>query len=127
MPRWLDRRILDAIQEDQRRQHGGNTGVLSDTLIRSALARPQHLPACTGADAIRCAASLLLGLAKNHGYQDANKRTAYMAALTFLRINAVCIRATPHEIIALMVGVATDAQDEPAIEAWLRAHQVPCA
>jgi death-on-curing protein len=124
--RWLDRRILDAIQEDQRRQHGGNAGVLSEALIDSALARPQHLHAYTGADLIACAASLLFGLAKNHGYQDANKRTAYMAALTFLRINGVCVRATPEEIITLMVDVATDARDESAIDAWLRAHQVPC-
>lgn len=100
--------------------------MLNEGSIESALARPQHLHAHTGKDDLACAASLLFGIAKDHGYQDANKRTAYMAALTFLRINGICIRAAPQEILSLMVGVATDALSEAAIEAWLRGHQVPC-
>ena len=69
-----------------------------------------------------CAASYVLGIAKNHGYQDANKRTAYMAALTFLRISGYRVQATPQDIITLMLDVANDLVDEPAIEAWFEAR-----
>jgi death-on-curing protein len=60
----------------------------------------------------------VFGIAKNHGYQDANKRTAYMAALTFLFINGYRVQATPEEIITLMLAVANDVLDESGIEAW---------
>ena len=116
-PLWLNRTIVDAIQEDQRQQHGGHPGVLNDPMIESALARPRNRFAYAGADVFACAASYVFGLAKNHGYQDANKRTAYMAGLTFLRLNGYRVTAGPQEIVALMLGVATDDVDEPGIAA----------
>ncbi len=45
-PRWLTRRMLDAIHADQIRQHGGVPGVRDDGLIESALARPKNVLAC---------------------------------------------------------------------------------
>ncbi len=117
-PLRLSRKIVDAIQEDQRQQHGGNVGVLNSGSVDSALARPRNRFVYDGAGLCGCAASYLFGLAKNHGYHDANKRTAYMSAVTFLAINGIRIRATPEEIIALMLDVATDAMSEPEIEHW---------
>lgn len=119
-PRWLSRIVVDAIQEDQRHQHGGNPGVLNDSLVESALARPQNRFAYTGADLFECAACYIYGLAKNHGYADANKRTGYMVGVTFLRYNGYRVTATPQDIIAMMLDVATDKCDEATIAAWLR-------
>ena len=119
-PLWLNRTIVDAIQEDQRRQHGGNPGVLDDGMIESALARPRNRFVYAGADLFACAAAYVFGLAKNHGYQDASTGTAHMAGLTFLRLNGHRVTAEPQEIVALMLGVATDEVDESGIAAWLR-------
>lgn len=121
-PHWLSRHLVDAIQEDQRQQHGGNAGVLNDGSIESALARARHRFEYTGAGVLECAACYIFGLAKNHGYADANKRTAYMAGLTFLRVNGFRIDASAEDVIQLMLDVAMDIKDEAAIAEWLQAR-----
>ena len=121
-PRWLSRAVVDAIHEDQRQQHGGNAGVLNEGGVESALARARNRFEYAAADLFECAACYVFGLTKNHGYQDANKRTAYMASWTFLRVNRIHVIATPEEVIQLMLDVATDASDETAIAQWLRAR-----
>lgn len=90
--------------------------MLNDGAVESAIARAQNRFEYAGADLYECAASYIFGLAKNHGYQDANKRTAYMTGWTFLRINGVHLRAEPTAIIQLML----DAADESVIATWLR-------
>jgi len=124
-PIWLSRTAVDLIHEDQRRQYGGNAGVLNGGGIESALARAPNRLAYTGADLFECAAYYIFGLAKNPGYQDANKRTAYMCGWTFLRLNGWSVRASPDDVVRLMLDVATDIADEAAIVVWLRAHAVP--
>lgn len=119
-PLWLSRQVVDAIQEDQRQQHGGNAGVLNDGSIESALVRARHRFEYTGAGLLECAACYIFGLAKNHGYVDANKRTAYMVGLTFLRVNGLRVDASPEDVLQLMLDVATDLRDETAITEWLR-------
>jgi death-on-curing protein len=91
-----------------------------DGNIESALARARHRFEVTGAGLLECAARSLFGLAKNHGYVGANKRTAFLAGLTFLRVNGIRIDASPEDVLRLMLDVATDARDESAITEWLR-------
>lgn len=119
-PVWLSRAVVDLIHEDQRQQYGGNVGVLNEGGIESAVARARNRFEYTAADLFECAACYIFGLAKNHGYQDANKRTAFAAGLTFLRVNAVRVDALPADAVRLMLDVATDVADEAAIAAWLR-------
>jgi death-on-curing protein len=121
-PVWLSRALVDAIHEDQRQHHGGNAGVLNEGSIESALGRARNRYEYAAADLFECAACYLFGLAKNHGYQDANKRTAYMCAWTFLRINGFLVEAAPVDVLQLMLDVATDARDETATAEWLRAR-----
>ena len=121
-PQWLSRQVVDAIHEDQRQQHGGNTGVLDDGSIESALARARHRFEYTGAGLLECAACYIFDLAKTHGYVDASKRTAFLAGLSFLRVNGIRIDAFPEDVLRLMLDVATDTLDESAITEWLRAR-----
>ena len=97
-------------------------GVLNEGGIDSALGRARNRFEYTGADLFECAACYIFGLAKNHGYQDANKRTAFATGLTFLRVNGVRVDAAPEDAIRLMIDVATDVADETAIAQWLRAR-----
>ena len=97
-------------------------GVLNEGGIESALGRARNRFEYMGADLFECAACDVYGLAKNHGYQDANKRTAYMTGWTFLRVNGFVVTATPEAIVKLMINVATDVADETAIAQWLRAR-----
>ena len=124
-PTWLTRHAVDEIHEDQRRLHGGNFGLLNSNGIESAIARARNCFDCTGADLFECGACYIFGLAKNRGYQDANKRTAFASGLTFLRINGLHVRAIPEDVIQLMLDVATDASDEAVIAEWLRVRATP--
>lgn len=121
-PRWLTRLALDAIQEAQCREHGGAPGPLNAGMIESALARARHQHVYAEADLYRCAAAYIFGIARNHRYRDANKRTAFVAGVTFLRMNGVRVQAPPLSVIDLMLDVALGRSEEPAIVAWLRAH-----
>ncbi len=121
-PRWLSRCLVAAIQADQPQQHGGKAGVLDEGNIESALARARHRFEYTGAGLFECAACYIFGLAKNHGYNDANTRTAYLAGLTFLRVNGFRVDSSPEDVIQLMLDVATNLRDEAAIAEWLHAR-----
>jgi death-on-curing protein len=132
-PRWLTRKIVDTIHEKQLQQHGGLPGVRDDGAVESALARPKHLWTYAGdeeagnedLDLIRLAASYGYGIARNHGYRDGNKRTAFMATYVFLRLNGHKIEAQEPEVVDLMRAVAEGACDEIELAEWLRAHTVP--
>lgn len=41
------------------------------------------------------AAALMESLANNHGFVDGNKRTAFVATDTFLRLNGFCLQVEP--------------------------------
>ena len=111
---------MDLIHEDQRQQYRGRVGVLNPGGIDSAIARARNRLEDTSADLLECAACYLFGLAKNHAYQDANKRTAFATGLTFLLLNRVRIEAAPADAVRLMLEVATDVADEAEIAQWLR-------
>ena len=99
--------------------------MINEGSIESALARARHRFEHTGAGLLECAACYIFGIAKNHGYVDANKRTAYMVGLTFLRVNGLRVDASPEDVIRLMLEVATDVMDESAIAEWLRVRATP--
>ena len=54
---------------------------------------------------VQFAAIYAFGRARNHAFADGNKRTAFVAALTFLEINGVAL-TLGSEWIAIMEGVA---------------------
>lgn len=127
-PRWLTRRMIDAIHADQHRQHGGFPGVNDDGLIESALARPRNRWAYADTDPpdlADLAASYGFGLAKNHGFRDGNKRVAFMAMYVFLGLNGQRIGVEEPVVVELMKDVAAGACSESELADWLRAHTEP--
>ncbi len=85
---WLLEDAVRAIHERQIAEHGGSSGVRDEGLLLSALARPQHLLAYgdPSPDAAALASAYAFGIARNHPFIDGNKRTALVAARTFLLI-----------------------------------------
>lgn len=125
-PEWVSREVLDAIQADQIRQHGGSYGIRDAGLIDSALMRPQNRWRYEAdCDLAALAASYAFGLAKNHGYVDGNKRVAYMAAYVFLALNGWEIDAPEPEVVAVMVGIASSEAGEEDFAAWARERISP--
>jgi death on curing protein len=122
---WLTRLVVDQIHAMQLAAHGGLPGVRDENAIESALARAQRSADYGTPDLSDLAAAYLYGLARNHGFTDGNKRTAWIAARTFLHVNGVSLRATSAEIVALMLGIATDQFDEATAAHWIRTRILP--
>jgi death-on-curing protein len=69
------------------------------------------------------AAALLFCLCAAHAFEDANKRCAWLSCATFLDINDVeLLDVEQAEVEELMVNVAENEMDIPAIVEWLVAR-----
>ena len=118
--------MLDAIHQAQLAEHGGLAGVRDDGLLASALARPRHKFAYAAkSDLGALAAAYAVGLAKNHGLIDGNKRVAFMAAHVFLGLNGHETEATEPEVVTAMEGMAAGRVSEASLAAWVRKRLRP--
>jgi death on curing protein len=71
-------------------------------------------------DVFDCAASYGHAFAKNHAFNDGNKRTAFQAIYTFLGLNGQELDATEVDAVRVIVGVADGSMSEERLAAWLR-------
>ena len=121
---WIERPLAIAIHERQLAEHGGGTGVRDESLLDSALARPQQLHAYGDPppDIADLAASLAFGLARNHPFVDGNKRTAAVACEVFIMLNSAALDADDLELYPLYVALAEGSLPEAEFARWLREH-----
>ena len=122
-PRWLSRIVVDAIHNDQLREHGGLAGIRDENVLESALARPRqkwHYPESTDLPAL--AAAYGFGIVKNHPYRDGNKRIGFLAMITFLGMNGRDLRASDTEVVTEIVALADGSVSEGELAAWIRRH-----
>jgi death-on-curing protein len=125
-PRWLTRRMLEAIHEGQLREHGGSPGIRDAGLLESALGRPQHKFAYARRSHLATlAAAYTFGLAKNHAFIDGNKRTAFMAAYVFLALNGQDLDAAEPDVVTTMGHVAAGRLSEMGLASWIRGKLRP--
>lgn len=90
--------------------------------MESALARPRNLAAHGNPDAAALAAAYCYGIARNHGFADGNKRTAWIAARLFLADNGCKIDFDKLEAVRLVEDVATGRISEDDLSDWFRAR-----
>ncbi len=122
-PVWLSRVVVDAIHNDQLREHGGLPGIRDENLLESALARPQQKWHYSDrVDVPTLAAAYAFGLVKNHPYRDGNKRIGFLAMATFLGINGYDLEATDAEVVAEILALADSRVSEDALADWIRQH-----
>lgn len=98
--------------------HGGADGVRDLGALESAIYRPQ-----TGyyEDLIAEAAALFESLAINHPFIDGNKRVAFAATDTFLRVNGYKIDTNSTQIYKKMMELFdTQTFKFAKLEPWLR-------
>ena len=120
--RWVEKAVVLAIHDQQIAEHGGASGIRDIGLIESALARPQHLIAYGSADIHDLAAAYGHGIARNHGFIDGNKRTAYVVTRLFLRLNGHDLSAPPVERVLVFERLGKDALTQDDFAAWLRKY-----
>jgi death on curing protein len=79
--------VLEFNREILRRAGQASTLMRDRGLLESAVLRPQNAAYYEGADLITQTALYMVGIALNHPFLDGNKRTGYIAGMTFLHVN----------------------------------------
>jgi death-on-curing protein len=118
--RWVRADLTYAVHDRQLAEHGGLDGMRDKGAVESALARPQNLDVYASADAAALAAAYAYGLARNHGFADGNKRTAWVVARLFLADNGYRLRFDQSDAVRTMEMVAAGALEEAGLAQWFR-------
>ena len=124
--RWVRRDLVYAVHDMQLARHGGLVGLRDQNLVESALSRPAqlHPHGQPPPDAAQLAAAYAYGLARNHGFSDGNKRTAWVIARVFLADNAIQLAFSEIDAIHTMQAVASGTLDEQQLAVWFRQRMV---
>ncbi len=123
-PVWLSDALVTSIHESQIAEHGGVEGTRDAALLASALARPLQSWsfAETPPSLARLAAAYAFGIARNHPFIDGNKRTALVAAETFLELNLRRLMATDVECVHEILLLAAGSISEEELATWFEAN-----
>ncbi len=119
---WLLEETVIAIHQRQISEHGGSEGLRDEGLLASALYRPQNVLAYAQPppDLAVLAAAYAYGIARNHPFVDGNKRTALVAARTFLLLNGVNLEANQDEKYLTFLQLAQGTLTEEQLADWIR-------
>ena len=120
-PKWLTLEMIVAIHDEALHYFGGLEGIRDRTLLESAIDKPRnkiaHEPQSSR---YNLAATLGVGLARNHAFVDGNKRTALLATRAFLYLNDCVLEPAEEDEVIMMVGVATGAVVQTDFAVWLQ-------
>jgi len=122
-PRWVDRLVVEAVQFDLIREHGGMPGLRDEHALEAALARLRQRRAYRAdADLAELAAAYGHGLATGHPFHDGNKRIAFVTMAVFLELNGVQLEAEEPEVVTVVLALAAGEMTEEELASWVRAR-----
>ena len=117
--RFLSRESVVALQRESLSEHGGLDGIRDEGLLQSALHRcEQRAHYEPDASLAVLAASLAFGLARNHPFNDGNKRIALVASFAFLEINGRSVTAPEIEVYEIFMALAAGELTEEQLADW---------
>ena len=118
-PIWVPLAAVLAIHDRQIARHGGASGMRDRALLEMGCARAINLAAYADSGLVEIAAAYAFGICKAHAFVDGNKRTAFVTALTFLRLNGYSFRPQAIEGVRMMENLATGQVSEANFAKWL--------
>lgn len=122
-PIWIEEREILAIHDRLLAFHGGAARLRDGGLLLSALARPRHHHAYSGAsDVVEMASLYTAGIVRNHPFVDGNKRAGFVAGALFLEMNGFTLRADEADATRAVFDLAAGTMNEADYTAWLRAN-----
>jgi death-on-curing protein len=96
---------------------GGRPGIHKESLIHSAVSRPESYTQYVDSYDLDTICALLIdSIARYHGFNDGNKRTALMTALLTYKLNGVSFRATKKLNLDFEELVLWVVKEKPEIE-----------
>jgi death on curing protein len=122
-PLWIDLRDALALHDRLLALDGGASGVRSQALLESALARSQQLHAYGDSPGIiDLAAAYTFGIVCNHPFVDGNKRTGFVIGVLFLELNGYRFNASEEGATEAIFQLAAGKIPEVAFDKWIRAN-----
>lgn len=118
-PIWLSPELVIAIHDEQLAEFGGAPGLRDAGALESALAHPLNRYHYGNTDLASLAAAYGFGLSRNHAFVDGNKRTAFLAIVTFLGLNEVDFVVAEPEAVVMMLALAAGEVDEAGLTQWI--------
>ena len=118
-PRWLTSQEVLVAHERQLVRFGGPPGLRDANALESALARPINRWRYEEGDLASLAAAYAFGLARNHAFIDGNKRIAFVALVTFLRLNGIPFKPDQAEATLVIRSLAASEIDEAGLLRWI--------
>lgn len=109
------------MHREQLAAHGGLPGIRDDAALGAALDRARNKWWYEAQDdRLVLAAAYAFAIARSHPFNDGNKRTAFLAMVTFLGLNGLDLVATDAEVVTAFVALAAGDLDEAELSEWLR-------
>ncbi|MCF8168938.1 MAG: type II toxin-antitoxin system death-on-curing family toxin [Rhodoferax sp.] len=120
--RWVQRDTVFAVHDKQLAVHGGLGGIRDLNAVESAIHRPQNINVYGNPppDVAELAAAYIFGIAASHGFNDGNKRTAWVIGRLFLAINEKTLVFDKVDAINFMLEVAGGKMSELEVANWIR-------
>ncbi|MGP9820193.1 type II toxin-antitoxin system death-on-curing family toxin [Salinarimonas sp. NSM] len=124
-PVWLPAEVVVAIARAEVVATGESFALLRPALLESALARPRNLFHLGGVrDLVHLGVALLLAIARNHLFEQGNKRAAFVASIVFLERNLCRVDLPDDEriaddIVAVLVVRAEEADLVPRLRPFV--------
>lgn len=114
-PRWLPTEVVIKLNQKEVAETGEPFFVRDHGALEAACMKPQNLWHYQGeGNAVALASSLIFGIARNHPFEQGNKRTALGAGYLFLRINGYRLILPDTERLGeILVQVITGEASEP--------------
>ena len=124
---WVQRDTVFAVHDKQLAVHGGLNGIRDLNAVESALERAKNIDAYGNPppDVADLAAAYIYGIATGHGFNDGNKRTAWVIGRLFLMINDQTLVFDQVDAINFMMAVAAGTMSEPQAAQWIRQRLNP--
>jgi len=110
----LNRRVLGEIRVKKADRHR--------VLSRSGLEHLLRLAREQAGDAYEKAVTLLIGLVRTYPFASGNRRTAYLATMSFLEMNGEGANVV-HDPKVLQ-GIREEFYTRDEIKAWLKGHEI---
>lgn len=125
--RWVQRDTVFAVHDKQLAVHGGLDGIRDLNAVESAINRAQNLDVHGNPppDVADLAAAYIFGIATSHGFNDGNKRTAWVVGRLFLAINDETLVFDKVDAINFMLAVAAGNMPQLQAADWIRQRLVP--
>lgn len=117
-PIWLTRRDFLAAHEISLSYYRGLDGIRDETMLESAIYKPQNLFNYGSPTLYELAASYSYGIVMNHPFVDGNKRTGFFIGAGFLEINGYEFSATEFEVAAHTFALAAGELSEVENAMW---------